>query len=418
MEAFFSLPYELQTLVLTNLENADLDRLFELPKLLHEGAFCSPYLTLQHQALWAKYHRQNLVFLNSAEFRKFTLRELEYLIKNGIVISPAEITVVLFDFTDYSNSVSFMYTMFNQYFGHLRKFTDRFSVQLLLVENVPLENSFLKLLFEPLRLSEFSVNWFTIKYHPGLGKRSREGGALQFSPDDLLQVGSEIAITNLQLHLFSSSNLLKHLVDDHGCFYCRNLESLDLSYNGITELVLGNLHLPASLRHLNLSNNLLNTVSNRTFLYGHLHQLRSLNLSNNNIMSFELRDTEDNGEPYVLELVNLSGNLLADCNTLFQSRLFEQVKQIDLSNNLLENVAPFPPLAVSIDISGNYLHLHGHQMAEVLPRGLRRFCVSAAMPNDNCYAEFAKILIQEAGLWSLSELLICGVHREIPREVM
>lgn len=420
MELFFALPPELQTLVLKYLDHEDLDRLFELPSLLRQTAFRSPYLELQHQALWAKYYRSNLVMLNSDEFRKFSLEELEYLIERGIMIAPAEITVVLFDFTDYKNSVSFMYTMFKRYFPHLRRFTRNFSVQLLLVENVPLENTLLKLLFEPLCSGEYNVNWFTIKYHPGMGKRSRENGSLHFNANDLLQPGNEIAITNLQLHLFNSSNLLKHLVDDSGCFYCSNLKSLDLSFNNITDSILETLKLPSSLEHLNLSNNLLKIISNRTLPYRDLGQLRSLNLSNNNIMKVELQDYLgfENDPPYSLELVNLAGNLLAEYRGIFGCKFFERIKRIDLSKNLLERVTPFPELVISIDVSGNYFALHGHQMVGVFPRGLRRLCVSAAMPTDQCYGEFARFLIQEAELWNLGELQICGVNRELPREVI
>lgn len=419
MEAFFHLPAELQTLVLKYLEEEDLDRLFELPALLRQGAFCSPYLALRHQALWAKFYRKNLVMLNSEEFRRFSLQELEYLMEQDIVIAPSEITVVLFDFTDYKNSLSFMYTMFKQYFPHLRRLTRNFSVQLLLVENVPLENTLLKQLFEPLCSGEYNVNWFTIKYHPGMGKRTRANGPLHFDVNELLQSGNEIAITNLQLHLFNSNNLLKHLVDDSGCFYCRNLKSLDLSFNNITDTILESLRLPGSLEHLNLSNNLLKIINNRTLPYRHLTELRTLNLSNNNIMKVELLNYAlFEGQMYNLQLVNLAGNLIADYRNLCECTFFERVKRIDLSKNLLERITPFPQLVLSIDLSANYFALHGHQMVGVFPRGLRRLCVSAAMPTDQCYCEFARYLIQEAELWSLGELQICGVNRELPTEVM
>lgn len=418
METFFSLPAELQTLVLKYLAGEDLDRLFELPDLLRQDGFRSPYLVIRHQALWAKYYRQNLVMLNSDEFRKFSIPELLYLIQQDIVIAPSEITVVLFDFTDYKNLVSFMYTMFRRYFPYLKRFTKKFSVQLLLVENVPLENTLLKLLFEPLCSGEYNVNWFTIKYHPGMGKRVRENGPLQLNVNELFQSGSEIAITNLQLHLFNSNNLLKHLVDESGCFYCRNLKSLDLSYNNITDTILETLRLPTSLEHLNLSNNLLKIINNRTLPYRHLTALKSLNLSNNNIMKIELQNySEFDGPMYSLQLVNFAGNLIADYRRIFSCKLFERVKRIDLSKNLLEKITPFPELVVSIDVSGNYFALHGHQMVGVFPRGLRRLCVSAAMPSDQCYGEFARYLIQEAELWNLGELQICGVNRELPREV-
>lgn len=420
METFCLLPPEIQVLTLYFLENEALDRLFELSSLLRDGPVDSPYLMLQHQALWAKYYRTNLVMLNSEEFQKFSLEELEYLVENDLIISPSEITVVLFDFTDYTNSVSFLYTMFRKYFPQLKRFTRNFSVQLLLVESVPVENTLLKLLFEPLCSSEYNVNWFTIKYHPGMGKKARDPGSLRFQPKELLQPGNEIAITNLQLHLFNSTHLLKHLVDESGCFYCSNLKSLDLSFNNITDHILETLRLPALLEHLNLSNNLLKIVTNRTFKFHHLNNLKSLNLSNNNIMKLELHDHQstEHDSHYALEQINLAGNLLTGYRCLSECNLFREVRYIDLSKNLIENLTPFPFLAVMIDVSGNYFALHGHQMVGVFPRGLRKLCVSAAMPTDQCYGEFARFLILEAELWNLVELQICGVNRELPREVL
>lgn len=137
-------------------------------------------------------------------------------------------------------------------------------------------------------------------------------------------------------------------------------------------------------------------------------------------MKLELHDHQstEHDSHYALEQINLAGNLLTGYRCLSECNLFREVRYIDLSKNLIENLTPFPFLAVMIDVSGNYFALHGHQMVGVFPRGLRKLCVSAAMPTDQCYGEFARFLILEAELWNLVELQICGVNRELPREVL
>lgn len=248
MEILFRLPRELQTHTLSFLSGCDLDRLLELPDL-EAGVQNDPYLSFRHQGLYAKYKDQSLVMSNEIGFETFTLAQLEYLIHHRIVISPKEITFVLFDFTNYTNSVAFMDSMM-KYLPVLEKFTRNFNIQLMLVENVSLDNLLLKSFFEPFFTGEYNVSSFTIKYHPGSGKHMGSRNNMSMGLAQILTTGTEIAVENLQLHLFNSSNLLGHLVDHSGCFYCNNLRTLDLSFNNLTDWHMKDIQFSSLLEHL------------------------------------------------------------------------------------------------------------------------------------------------------------------------
>lgn len=425
MDIFLALPVELQTNVLTLIPTADLDRLFQLPQLINcpYQPHHDTYLPIRHQAFYAKHHARNLVMLNHNEFVTFSVKELEYFIENNIQIAPREITFVLFDFTDYNKLISFLYNMFDNYFCHLKKFTRNFLIQLLLRNNVPLENSLLKSLFEPLCSSEFNVNWFTIKYHMGFANghekhnEQRMGNELQFNVADL-HPGREIAVSNLQLHLFNTSQYLKHFVDENGCFYCQNLQSLDLSFNGLTDSTIKDFHLPPSLEHLNLSNNQLTDIKNSSFPHSQLTNLKTLNLSNNNIMKVGIRDPRNGvGGPFRLEYLNLSGNILSNYREMFQCLFFLGVKHIDLSRNMIDTLSPFPEHMLSINLTGNYISFRASHIMEIFPAALQRLSLSAPVPHEEWFDEFARSLVYNAGLYSLKVLEICGIDREIPFEV-
>lgn len=411
---FFALPPEIRQLTLSYVPPQDLVRLFLLDDLLHPNGIPDRYLIVRHQALVAKHTWSNPVMSNDEGLANFTVAELNYLIRHQIYIHPREITFAVYDFTNYPVLVKYMRSLFERYLPHLVKFTRNFNIRLILTENVTLDNSLLRFVFEPLCSSQYNVTWFTIKYLPGCGKIARQN-SVAMNLTELFHSGTEIAVENLRLHLFSSANLLKHLVDTNGCFYCDNLRTLDLSFNNLTEWSLRNLQFPPTLEHLNLSNNQLHVLCNSNFCHQNLTNLRVLNLSNNNLRRIELHDyrTGPNG-PYALELVDLSGNILSEYAGMFASLFFLTVKKVDLSFNLLEHVTKFPPLVTYIDLSGNYLNLDMADVRSVFPRGLRKLRVGSNGTFSTCGEEIARQVIEESGLWDLQELQICGSGRECP----
>lgn len=413
---FFSLPPELQSLTLHYVGPLDLDRLFGLDSLLHFRSH-DPYLIVRHQALAAKYHASRLVMSNDPETLTFSLAQLDYLIRHNIVVAPRDITFEIVDFTNYASSVVFMRTLFHTYLAELARYTRNFSIRLMLVESVPLENSLLRALFEPLCSPQFNVQWFTIKYLPAFGKTIPRG-TMEVNLADWLHSGNEISMENLKLHLFDSTNLLKHLVRTDGCFHCENLRTLDLSYNNLADWHLRDLKFPSRLESLNLSNNQLRILSNSNFHHQQLTNLKSLDLSNNNLMKLQLHDyrTGPNG-PYVLESVNLSGNIILDYSCMFECLFFGSIQNVDLSLNLIEKVTKFPPSVTSIDLSGNYISLSSETVNDMFPKGLRKLSVGFSAPFNHYSEELLQLMVKNAGLSELQELQCCGRTRGWPLEL-
>lgn len=413
MDIFFHFPAEIQTHILRLLSPRELDHLFQLRQLVsHPLAKYDPYLIVRHNALSAMYHRKLLVISNDAQLGKFTLSEIEYLVHHNIVISPRSITFALFDFTNYQCSLTYISAIFETYLPHLQRFTTNFNIRLILVEDVPLDNSLLKALFQPLRSSALNVNWFTIKYLAAYGTIHSRRNDMEFDMQQIYQNTEEIAVENLLLHLFNPDYLLKHLVDSTGCFYCENLRTLDLSYNNLTDWSLRHIKFPQSLEYVNLSNNLLQELSRITFPFRTLLRLEELDLSNNNLMRIEFRSHREDVQ-YQLKSVNLSGNLLTTYSELFECPLFAQVESIDLSRNLLNTVSKFPTSTRSIDLSGNYFALRSDLIKDIFPQHLERLCISSGNFTGGCCEEFARTLVRDAQLRYLTELNICG-SREVP----
>lgn len=414
MEALFSLPVELQKHTLTFLEPCELDFLFNLGSLQPlEPQLIDPYTQTRHLALAAKFHNRKVILSNNEKLATISFQELDYLFAHNISISPKEITFAFFDFTNYSQTFVFTRFIFERYLETLRFFTSNFNIRLILVENVPLENNFLKSIFQPLCCGDLNV-LFTIKYAPGFAQDYRllRTNEIEVSMAKLLGENSVIAVESLLLHLFDSNNLIKHFVADNGCFCCQGLRVLDLSYNNLTDLHLASVEFPAGLQHLNLSNNQLQLIDNSTFGYKNLTNLRSLDLSNNNIMNIRLKNISGALQPYRLSNLKLSGNILASYESLADCSFFSNVRNLDLSRNLLDTLTPIIPGVKVLDLTGNYFALSSEAVKNVFPSELEVLKISFSVPTEDASEgtplNATDILIEEAQLQSLKELYICG----------
>lgn len=404
---FFALPPELQQVTLQFLPPDDLDRLFDLTSLSHKN---SPhaYLIVRHQALAAKYYCKSLVFSNELRLETISYDQLDYLILHRIHLSPKDVTLAVFDFTNYSTSIAYIRSLIT-YLPELEKYTCDFRIRLILVENVPLDNLFIRQLFEPFG-SHLDVSWFTIKFLPGFSTiKQPENSNFHFHNHIDNNIANEIAIENLQLQLFDSTNLVNHLVNSSGSFYCDHLTTLDISFNNLTDCDLRRLRFPATLHYLNLSNNQLCELSSSSFHHQSLTNLKKLDLSNNNLMQIDLHDSRSqlNG-PYMLEAVNFSGNVLSDYSGMFRSLFFMNINEVDLSLNMITNVTKFPPSVTTIDLSGNYLRLSFGAMNDIFPQGLRKLSLGTSGPLLASGAQVAKMMIETSGLRELQELELCG----------
>lgn len=415
MEYFFTFPIELQKHTLTFLHPVDLDTLFELGNLQPSPPKHNDnYLRMQHLALEAKYFGKQIVLSNDEKLASIKFSELDYMLMHKVCICPSDITFALFDFTNYQRTLSFTKILFERYLSVLQLFTSKFNVRLILVENVPLENNLLKSVFQPLCCANLNV-LFTIKYAPASahGFKHLRSNEIELNVAEYLQFNSEIAVECLLLHLFDSNNLIKHLQVENGCFCCHGLKVLNLSYNNLTDYHLSTVEFPVGLQELNLSNNQLQNLNNSTFSFSKLTSLKNLNLSNNNIMHIELRDSPQHHEPYSLKSFNLSGNILASYSSLAECRFFQGVTKLDLSRNLLDTLTPVPPSVKTLDLTGNYLTYTPETVKGIFPSGLEVLKISCSVPTDESnevlFLNATNTLIEEARLQLLKELHICGL---------
>lgn len=415
MEAFFSFPTELQQRTLTFLEPHELDLLFGLGQL-QPGQLptkCSEYTRIRHLALVAKFHGKQIVLSNDPKLATISFAEIDYLLAHKLGICPSEITFAFHDFTNYEKTLAFTDVLFGRYLPVLQCFTPNISVRLILVENVPLQNTFLKSLFQPLCCAHLNVT-FTIRYSPAFGKcaRVRNLNELELDVALFLLANTEIAVQSLLLHLFDSTNLIKHFVADNGCFLCHGLRVLNLSFNHLTDAHLSSVQFPAGLEHLNLSNNLLQNISNSTFAYENLTSLRSLDLSNNNIMTVNLKDPASIEHEYSLRRVKLTGNILSSYSFLRQLKFFQLIDEVDLSRNLLEVLTPFPLNLKRLDITGNYFSYVPGTFKNIFPSGLEILKISYFLRSEGVdeflFQNITDALMEESLLESLKELYVCG----------
>lgn len=425
-QVLFQLPKELLVHTLSFLQPDELASSFGLHELLYADDG-DPFTQIRQLALWAKYLDRNVAMSNNVfeGLNQLDLLHLKYLIKYNILIRPKEISFVLFDFTNYAGSYKYFEVINAYYLEYLKKFTDCFSIQLILVENVEIDNYLVKSMFEPFNLNNFKINWFTIKYLPNsmtgnqqfdfedLNERNAE-----YRINDFLKNNDGLMVENLKLHLFSSNNLLHHLRNDpssdNACFYCNSLKTIDFSYNNLKDDDLQNINFPQLLEYLNLSNNNLCFLSNRNFNLTSLMNLKVLNISNNNIMQFNFNTNHlPSDHNYQLEHLDLSGNNLTDYQDLFKTNnlFFKNLTSIDLSRNLISKLSSFPSLLKRINLNGNHLNNFIKELnGEIFPKNLLELYISFCriVGEKNLYPLFISHLIFEENLFKLRLLEITG----------
>ena len=403
MDIFFSLPEELRVLVLNFLEVQDLDRLFLLRSLVNGKP--DQYIIVRHQALAARYAQQHLVMSNLAQFALFSLAELDYLIQHKIRISSRSVTFVIHA-TDHSMSEKYMNELWKGYLDELKGISDNFNVRLLLAEKMPLATSALERLFLPLCQCLLRVNWFTIKYSMGTEIHPSQEQNIIHQARTTNHSHTSLAMDNLKLHLFDSGNLLGHIFDPNGCFHCSSLRTLDLSFNNITDDNLRQIQFPASLEELNLLNNMICVLSSSTFRFSRLKRLKSINLSNNDIMRIELRESSDVG-PFHLRKLDLSGNLLAQYDQLFRGKFFCNVEDLNLAHNLLEELTPFVSPIKKLNLCGNYFRFPSDVLADIIPKSLELLQISLPFVSGATSHDTARMFLESAQLPHLKELNFC-----------
>ncbi|KAK6461115.1 hypothetical protein DFJ63DRAFT_216506 [Scheffersomyces coipomensis] len=361
----FKLPLELINHTLSFLPAQELSRLFELDKLVNEDNNHTSYNLIRNIGLYQYFNHKEIiitnnsssVFYDNVKSLLLNINQLNYLIKHKIFISPRIISFILFN----ENVPSKPYSEDNLLLIDLNYFkliNSNFNIQMIFVKKFNIFNQILLDNFfnNYFNLFQQRLNWFSIKDH------------VDVHFDNLYSFNDLINIENLQLHMFNSQKLINHLsiplpstdnsISPNFCVLCSNLKSLDLSYNTLNDL--SQINFPPSLNYLNLSNNNLINLNNSNFNWKNLTNLKHLNLTNNTLVNLNLFDStnETNIPTYALEKIDLSGNNLINLKFLSPSEycsLFQNLKTIDLSRNLITNLIKFPTSLTNIKLTGNYL---------------------------------------------------------------
>lgn len=409
-EILFSLPTELLIPTLSCLSPHDLTRCFELDNLLYDD-HSDAYIYVKHAALYSRYLNQRLIMSNNESSNQLSIIQLKYLIKYNIIIKPKDVSFILFD---NSESLNLFQTVLKYFLPYIERFTTSFSVQLLLIESIKVNNDLIKQIFEPFNYNKFKINWFTIRYNPCIHAQSTAAPASSFGYSSPLEseFNEGVTVQNLKLHLFNSNNLLNHLSSNSSCYLCHFLETLDLSYNDLTDDSIASIKFPTLLKNLNLSNNNLCILRNSNFNLTSLVNLTRLDVSNNNIMQFRFRQPENFPTPR-LEYLNICCNNLQSYSDLFQVRngFFSNLMEINLSRNLIHQLSPFPPWLEIINLNGNYLHKFILEIdGRIFPSNLRELHISyCQILNDHFDVPKAvNYLLSKEDLFHLKILEISG----------
>lgn len=400
METFFRIPAEIRQEVLFRLSAEDLEKVFSLRSL---PSVAYPYITVVHQALAAWYSHQDLVISDATSEIFFSLSDLNYLIKHQILIVARSVSFVLH--VTLERDVPCMLSLWQKYFHVLQRSTKSLNIHVLLNENVLscflMPESWLGLF----SISSFKVNWLTIKY--STGAVSEHSNFVISEAKTNCGNGKVLGPENLKLQFFNPEKLLRHIAHSKKCHLYTNLKTIDLSFNNITDEDLGRIEFLETLEQINLLNNSILVLNNSNFSFDKLFKLRILNLSNNNIRHFQLRDLPEQTS-FLLKDLDLSGNVLGEYSTILNCRLFERIENLNLSNNLISQLSPFPECVRHLDLCGNRYCLADQNVVGIFPRNLELLHLSMHSPALITLREFSPDFVRTAGLLNLKLLKICG----------
>lgn len=360
----FNLPPELFQLSLSQLSSDELIKLFDLPQIFSgtSGNY-DPYLEIRHMAYCEYITRMDILVSNKPLFDPclMTLDKLRYLINHNIIIHPKSITI---EITDNENKCRFINQLFHyRLIDYIAMTTKNINLSMELTND---NHYIIQKLYDYIAEHNYSLNVFSLKF---------DGRHLSSHPFHL-------SISMLQLRFKDASRLF-----DHFHSYGTNLQSLDLSFNRITDLSIIP-EFPSSITTLNLSNNNLISLNNDNFNWKSLTNLKVLDLSNNNIVYIDLPDTR-NTSTYQLQELNLSSNNLTTIPKLTNTPFCKSLQNLDLSRNLFSKLLySFPSGLVKLNLKGNYFYDFYQQInGRIFPKSLKyldlSYChIASSTTND------------------------------------
>lgn len=350
MNNIFNLPPELIKVSLSNLSSQDLNDLFDLNNLFHPiTEHNDAYLSIRYIAYNEYISRTNLYLSNihkPNDPNYLSINQIRYFINHNIIIHPKSITINVID--DYETRNQFIKQLFQyKIIDYVNIFTTRVNLNLELFDD---KDYIIQQLFDYIVRIQCQLNLFSFKY---------VGQQINSHPYNLSIIGL------LQLRFRHIEMLSNHINS-----YDTMLTSLDLSFNGISDLGIIS-KFPESLTYLNLSNNNITSLMNHNFNWKSLINLQILDLSNNNIVYIDLSDSR-NIQTYNLKELNLSSNNLTTIPKLSTSPLCKSLENLDLSRNLFSKLLySFPSGLVKLNLKGNYFYDFYQQInGRIFPKSL------------------------------------------------
>lgn len=372
LTGLLNLPQEILMNILRFIPPDELDKIFRL----------NDYSTLtrsyyQNLALYSKYYKSCVVFGDSllrslnveATANNLSLRDLEHLVNNNIYIQPREITFTVCGVLknegqlDIDPAVTVQRKLPSceallKYSRYFQSLVTKFKVHILVTHNEDQREERSNDQRTPfhlfLRIFSSRLNQLSIEYRFA---RNQAPLYIPFRPIyDTIE--NTCVIDKLKLHLFDSTALDTYL-QANAYLFCDYLQSLDLSYNNLTDSVLSKITFPPLIRNLNLSNNNISTLC-----FSLWENLESLNISNNHIE--ELSPIGASAH-FKLKHLHLSCNYLKS-NSLATINCFRRLETLDLSRNSIFHLAKMTlPRLKKLNLSGNNLTLlHRHHIPSLV----------------------------------------------------
>lgn len=320
-----SFPDEILVNILHFIPLKELNHIFLL-----DASTCHSYY--QNLAIYAKYFKANVVINSFASFADNGLSTLQLgsLVDSRIFIQPRSVEIVL---QGIHNGDELQLTVDNV---PLVDFISRFQGYLLALLTSTLmridvykDDIYLASSFHADRLLTILIASVNVKSLSVTYKRIEKRRSLVLVPaapvlqkKELLVTSSDCNIENLKLHLYNSSSLMNHIINNP--FPTSPLQSLDLSYNHISDDILSTITFPPLIKHLNLSNNSISCLS-----FPIWDSLESINVSNNNISNLNYTSHTN------VQELNLSCNYITNNSIPHLKHSFPNLINLDLSRNLL-----------------------------------------------------------------------------------